>query len=179
VLGPDAALDPVGVVAAIAGTISMAAGVVLTKYWGRPVDLLTFTGWQLSAGGLALAPVAFVAEGLPPAVTTTNVIGFTWLAIAGTGAAYANWFRGIQQLPIAVVSFLALLSPLVATLAGWLVLDQSLSAVQLAGAALVVAAVAAPHLRSRPNQTSPRPDPGPVNGGPAMPAIAGPPSSTR
>ena len=148
VLGPDAALDPIGIFAAIGGTISMATGVVLTKHWGRPVDLITFTGWQLSAGGLILVPVALVAEGLPQQITGTNAAGFAWLAIVGTGAAYANWFRGIQQLPIAVVSFLGLLSPLIATLAGWAILNEALTGVQLAGAFLVVAAVIIPQFRA-------------------------------
>ncbi len=147
VLGPDAALDPVGVVAAIAGTVSMAVGVVLTKHWGRPVDLVTFTGWQLTAGGVVLVPLVALTEGLPSEITTTNVLGFTWLAVVGTGAAYANWFAGVQRLPVNVVSFLGLLSPLVATIVGWLVLGQSLSLLQLGGAALVVSAVIAPQIR--------------------------------
>ena len=147
VLGPDAALDPLGVLAAIAGTVSMAAGVVLTKYWGRPVGLVTFTGWQLAAGGLFLLPALVAFEGIPAAVTTTNVAGLVWLAVLGTGAAYANWFAGLQQLPVASISFLGLLSPVVATILGWVVLDESLGATQLAGASLILAAVAAPYLR--------------------------------
>jgi probable blue pigment (indigoidine) exporter len=150
VLGPEAALDPIGIAAAIAGTVSMAAGVVLTKHWGRPVGLITFTGWQLTAGGLMLVPLLVVTEGLPDTITATNLAGFAWLATIGTGAAYANWFRGVQQLPINVVSFLGLLSPLVATFAGWVVLDQTLTPIQLTGAALVLAAVITPQIRSRP-----------------------------
>lgn len=146
VLGPDAALDPIGVSAAIAGTLCMATGVVLTKHWGRPVDLVTFTGWQLSAGGLLLVPVLVATEGFPPTVTAVNIVGFTWLATIGTGLAYANWFAGIQRLPINTVSFLGLLSPLVAAIAGWAILDETLTTTQLAGAALVLAAVIAPHL---------------------------------
>jgi probable blue pigment (indigoidine) exporter len=65
VLGPEAALDPVGLVTALAGTLSMAAGVVLTKRWGRPTRLLTATGWQLTAGGVALLPVALLVEAPP------------------------------------------------------------------------------------------------------------------
>lgn len=151
VLGPDAALDPIGIAAAIAGTISMATGVVLTKHWGRPVDLITFTGWQLTAGGLVLIPVVALTEGLPAHITVTNLAGFAWLATIGTGLAYANWFRGIQQLPIAIVSFLGLLSPLVATITGWAVLDQNLTPIQLAGAAVVLTAVIAPQLPRRPH----------------------------
>jgi len=158
VLGPDAALDPIGVAAAIAGTLCMATGVVLTKHWGRPVDLVTFTGWQLSAGGLLLVPVLIVTEGLPSTLTAGNVAGFAWLAIIGTGLAYANWFAGIQQLPINIVSFLGLLSPLVATIAGWAILDETLATTQLAGAALILAAVIAPHLpgaSKRPTNPAP------------------------
>ncbi len=149
VLGPEARLDTTGIAAALGGTACMAVGVVLTKKWGRPVDLITFTGWQLSVGGLLLLPVALATEGLPTEVTGANVAGFAWLAIIGTGAAYANWFNGIQRLPVSVVSFLGLLSPLVATVAGWTVLDQALTPVQIFGAALVIAAIVIPQLASR------------------------------
>ncbi len=143
VLGPNATLDPIGVAAAFGGTLCMATGVVLTKHWGRPVDLVAFTGWQLSAGGLVLLPVVLATEGLPSTLTAENLIGFGWLAIVGTGMAYCNWFAGIHRLPVTTVSFLGLLSPLVATIAGWAVLDQTLTAPQLVGALLVLAAVVA------------------------------------
>ena len=146
VLRPEAALDPIGLLAAAAGTVSMATGVVLTKRWGRPVDLVTFTGWQLTAGGLLLAPLALLVEGPPPSMSATNLVGFAWLGLIGTGFAYANWFRGIGDLPVAVVSFLALLSPLVATVLGWVVLGQTLTLVQIIGSMLVVLAVLTPHL---------------------------------
>ena len=155
VLGPDAALDPIGVAAAIAGTISMAVGVVLTKHWGRPVDLITFTGWQLTAGGIFIVPLVIFTEGLPSSISGTNVAGFAWLAIVGTAAAYANWFRGIQALPIATVSFLGLLSPLVATIAGWVVLHESMTTLQMIGATLVIYAVIAPQLRPRRTPETP------------------------
>lgn len=163
VLGPDAALDSIGVAAAIAGTLCMATGVVLTKHWGRPVDLVTFTGWQLTAGGLLLAPIVVIFEGLPTSITATNIAGFTWLAIVGTGAAYANWFAGIQRLPINTISFLGLLSPLIATIAGWAVLDQTLTTTQLAGAALVLTAVIAPQIPARRSRLTNTP-PGTGNG---------------
>jgi probable blue pigment (indigoidine) exporter len=150
VLGPRAALDPLGVLAALLGTLSMATGVVLTKRWGRPVGLLTATGWQLLAGGLLLTPVALLVEGPPPTFTAGNWIGFGWLAIVGTGLAYSLWFRGIERLPVGSITFLGLLSPLVATVIGWVVLRQSLTVLQLGGAILIAAAVALPQIRTWP-----------------------------
>jgi probable blue pigment (indigoidine) exporter len=143
VLGPAAALDPVGIVAALGGTLCMATGVVLTKRWGRPVGLLLATGWQLTAGGLLLLPLALAIEGPPPALTVPGWLGIAWLALVGTGVAYALWFRGLERLPVTAVSFLGLLSPTVATLLGWLLLGQRLTLVQLGGAVLVGAAIVA------------------------------------
>jgi probable blue pigment (indigoidine) exporter len=64
VLRGHLAFDAAGIVAGLAGTATMATGIVLTKRWGRPVGLLTFTGWQLTAGGLVLAPLALAARDL-------------------------------------------------------------------------------------------------------------------
>jgi probable blue pigment (indigoidine) exporter len=142
VLRAGAQLDGVGIAAGFAGATSMASGVVLTKRWGRPVPLLTFTTWQLVAGGLVLLPVALVAEGAPPALSATNVAGYLWLGTVGTGLAYALWFRGIERLPVGQVSLLGLVSPIVATIAGWLVVGQHLAAPQLLGMVLVLGAMA-------------------------------------
>jgi probable blue pigment (indigoidine) exporter len=141
VLRAGAELDVAGVAAGLAGATSMATGVVLTKRWGRPVPLLTFTAWQLVAGGLVLLPLALAVEGLPPQLTGSNVLGYLWLGTAGTGLAYVLWFRGIDRLPVSQVSLLALLSPLVATTAGWLVVDQRLTSAQIAGGVLVLVAM--------------------------------------
>ncbi len=156
VLRAGAQLDGVGILAGLAGAASMATGVVLTKRWGRPVPLLTFTAWQLVAGGLVLLPVALVVEGSLPSLTGANTLGYLWLATAGTGVAYSLWFRGIERLPVARVSLLGLLSPIVATATGWLVLDQRLTPLQLGGAALVLGAL---WLGQQTRPERPRPGP--------------------
>ncbi len=141
VLRSDAQLDLLGIVAGLAGATAMATGVVLTKYWGRPVSLLAFTSWQLIAGGLFLLPLVLALEGVPAAMTTSNLVGFAWLITIGTALAYTLWFRGIQRLPVAQVSLLGLLSPATAATLGWVVLGQSLSFGQLLGMMLILIAV--------------------------------------
>lgn len=149
VLRSDARLDALGVAAAAGGAAVMAFGVVLSKRWTSPAPLLATTGWQLVAGGLVLVPVALFAEGPPPAtLSAANVAGYAYLALIGAALAYALWFRGIRALSPTHVTFLGLLSPLVATLLGWLVLGQRLGAWQLAGGALALAAVVAAQRRA-------------------------------
>ncbi len=136
VLDPTTQLDLLGVAAAVGATLAMASGIVLTKYWGRPAPLIVFTGWQLTAGGLILVPLAMFFEGELPSLTLSNMFGFTWLALLNTGLAYALWFKGIEQLKTWQVSFLGLLSPIVAVFAGFLILGQTLSPIQITGTIL-------------------------------------------
>ncbi len=140
VLRATARLDAIGVLAGLAGAGAMAAGTVLTKRWGRPegVGPLALTGWQLTAGGLLLLPVAALVEGAPPALDGANLLGYGYLAVANTALAYWVWFRGIGRLPATSVAFLGLLSPVSAAVIGWAALGQSLTALQLLGMALAL-----------------------------------------
>ncbi|WLW54950.1 EamA family transporter [Streptomyces sp. YU58] len=148
VLKAAGALDTVGVLAALASTASMSAGTVLTKRWGRPegVGPLALTAWQLTAGGLLIAPLALLVEGAPPALDGRAIGGYLYLALANTAIAYWLWFQGIGRLTATQVTFLGPLSPLTAAVVGWAALGQSLTPVQVAGMALAFAATVAGQL---------------------------------
>ncbi|MEU9322244.1 EamA family transporter [Streptomyces canus] len=152
VLRAAGALDVVGVAAAFTSAASMSAGTVLTKRWGRPdgVGPLALTAWQLTAGGLLIAPLAFLVEGAPPALDGRAVGGYLYLALANTAVAYWLWFRGIGRLTATQVTFLGPLSPLTAAVVGWAALGQTLTPVQLAGMTLAFGATVAGQLGARP-----------------------------
>ncbi|HBF29995.1 EamA family transporter [Rhizobium sp.] len=141
VLTPRAVLDPLGVAAGLAGAVSMAAGTVLTRHWRPPVSSLTFTGWQLTAGGLLLVPLALMLEPALPSLTLQNYLGFAYLGLIGAAFTYILWFRGVSRLEPSVVAALGFLSPLTATLLGWGFLSQSLSVLQGLGFIMVLASV--------------------------------------
>ncbi len=141
VLTPAARLDPIGIAAGLGGALSMACGTVLSRRWQPPVSAVTFTGWQLTAGGLLLLPVALSLEPFPSDLTTANALGFIWLGLVGAAATYFLWLRGIARLEPAVVSFLLFLSPLTAVILGWVFLDQTLSPAQFSGMILIVGGI--------------------------------------
>ncbi|MFE2458155.1 EamA family transporter [Streptomyces sp. NPDC059402] len=145
VLEAAGTLDALGVLAAVAATASMSAGTVLTQRWGRPegVGPLALTSWQLTAGGLLLAPLALLAEGAPPALDGPAIGGYLYLTLANTALAYWLWFRGIGRLSATQVTFLGPLSPLTAAVIGWAALGEALGPVQLAGMALAFGATLA------------------------------------
>ncbi|MCF2911114.1 EamA family transporter [Pseudoalteromonas sp. DL2-H2.2] len=143
VLEPNMSLPTAGVQAGLAGAISMATGIVLTKKWGKPADVsvYTFTGWQLVVGGLFLLPIALVQEGFPSALTLNNLIGYTYLSLIGALVAYVVWFNAIEKLPVVTVSFISFASPLSATLLGYLVLGEVLTLSQILGTCVIVLAI--------------------------------------
>jgi probable blue pigment (indigoidine) exporter len=133
VLTPGAALDGIGVAAGLAGAVSMAFGTVLTRKWRPPVSNLTFTAWQLTAGGILLLPVAYALEPALLAPTAVNVMGMAYLGLIGAALTYLLWFRGLARIEPSAAASLGFLSPVVATLLGWLALGQSLAPAQIAG----------------------------------------------
>jgi probable blue pigment (indigoidine) exporter len=162
VMTPSAALDAWGIGAGLLGALAMAIGTALSKRWPAPVAPLTFTAWQLSAGGLLLLPLALWLEPPLPALSTQNILGFVYLGLIGAGLTYWLWFRGLQKLQPAAAASLGLLSPVTATLLGWLVLDQQLSPLQILGAAIILLSVWLGQWAARPQPAKPR-----------LPAISG------
>ncbi|MEJ2029337.1 MAG: EamA family transporter [Maritimibacter sp.] len=141
VLTPEAALDGWGVTAGIAGSASMALGTVLSRKWHPPVSTLTFTAWQLTAGGLLLVPVALLTASGGQSFSGENMLGLAYLGLIGAALTYLIWLRGIQRIQPSAISILGLLSPLSATALGWVFLHETLSPVQSIGMGVVLASV--------------------------------------
>jgi len=143
VLNGTQSVDLTGILVALVGTFSMATGVVLTKKWGRPagMTLLGFTGWQLFFGGILLLPSALLIEEVPAQITTINYVGYAYLSLIGAILGYALWFRGIEKLPPITVSFLGFLSSVSACLLGYVVLNQTLTLIQLLGTAFILGSI--------------------------------------
>ena len=132
-LTPAAKLDALGIIAGFAGAASMALGIVLSRKWQPPVDTLTFTAWQLTAGGLLLIPVAIFAKVDLAALTGPNLAVLAYLGLIGAALTYLLWFQGISKLHPFAVSVLGFLSPLTATALGWGILGEALGPLQITG----------------------------------------------
>ncbi len=141
ILTPEAGYDGAGLVAGLLGAVSMALGTVLSRKWQPPVPALTFTAWQLTAGGLLLMPVAFAYEPDWVSLSATNLLGLAYLGLIGAAFTYVIWLRGIARLQPSAVSILGFMSPLTATLLGWFWLGERLSLMQILGVAVVLGSV--------------------------------------
>jgi drug/metabolite transporter, DME family len=138
--------------------LAAAGFATLTLIGASPVpglDDLTVTGFGFTLGGLVLLPFAAVS-GL---VFRPGPAAIGLLIALGTGptaAAYTLYFRGLRGAPASTAALLALLEPLTATLLAALLLGDRLSLPGMAGAALLLAAVARTALRGSPVTAGPR-----------------------
>jgi probable blue pigment (indigoidine) exporter len=139
----QAAIDPIGVIAALIGSALMSLGVVLTKYWGKPegVSQMVFTSWQLFFGSLILIPAFLFLEGPVPPLSTQNILGIAFIGIFNTGLAYYLWFRGIEKIGPAKASFLNPINPLTAFFLGYLMLGQTINFLQILGVIIIISSV--------------------------------------
>ncbi|MBV8647045.1 EamA family transporter [Paludibacterium sp.] len=142
-LSPGSRWDSIGMLAAMAGAVSMACGTYFSRRWQSPLPVMAVTGWQLLLGGVMLLPLALAADPPLPALGPGAWLGYGYLSLFGALLAYWLWFRGIARLPTVAVSSLGLLSPLTAVLLGWLLLGQTFTSVSLIGLATVLSGVSA------------------------------------
>lgn len=134
-------LNTLGIITAIGSAISLAIGVVLTHKWRPPVSALAFTGWQMTAGGLLLLPIAMYFEPSLPALDTTNILGFVYLGLIGGAVSYFLWFRGIGLLGPTLASSIGLISTVTAVLIGVFWVNETLTLFQMLGILLVISSV--------------------------------------
>lgn len=150
-------LDTIGIVAGIVASASMGTGVVLIKKWGRPAPYLVFTGWQLLVGGVLLAPVMLLFEGVPSTLSGSGIAGLIYLLVAGTVLAYPAWFHAIERVGAQRTSMLLLLVPVVALLIDVALLGKPVTLLQGVGTLVIFVCLSLDPLlvRSAPALTPP------------------------
>lgn len=114
VLKSSAALDPLGIAAALGCALSIALGGVLLQKWRQPMTLTGFTAWQLMIAGVELSVVAVMLGDIPASLTPMNGLGLAIVAFALTSLPFVLWFRAIKGEGAAGVAPFLLLTPIVA-----------------------------------------------------------------
>ncbi|MGH9179026.1 MAG: EamA family transporter, partial [Acidimicrobiales bacterium] len=158
-------LEPGGAVARMDGT-GIAMGVASAFFFATYTVLAERTGALYGSAaamgrGFAVASLLWIAfqapRGFPDElVEPAHLPEVLYLGVAGTLVPFFLFAWGVARVRAERAAIAATLEPVVAACVAWAWLDQSLSAVQLAGGALVIAAVA--FLQSRERRPLVAPD---------------------
>jgi len=138
----ETGLVPLGMV--LMAALSWGLANVLTRRAGK-VNAVAFTVWGVLAAPLPLLLLSLLLEGWPAMVTALS--GFSWsdatliafLAYPATlfGGGIWSWLLGRH--PASMVAPFTLLVPITGLASGYLVLGETVTGVEIAGALLVIA----------------------------------------
>ena len=129
-----------GVMALVNVVLISIAGVYAKRYAGQ-YSVLGVTGVQLAVGSLAQWVVALTIEGMPLGHSTTGLLAILYTGIIGMFLPLSLYYFLIRHVTVVFSSVIAYLIPLVAVIAGVLLLDEQVQPGILLGGALVLSGV--------------------------------------
>ncbi|MFC4001118.1 DMT family transporter [Prauserella oleivorans] len=146
-VGAGLELDAVGLLAGVGAALCSAAYFLLGEHGVASHHPLGMVTWGMVIGAVAVCVVA-PPWTLPAEVLTAPTEFGPWqppvwtllvaIALVSTVIAYLAGITALRHLPVAAASVLALVEPLVATAAAWLLLGEALTWTQLLGAAVLL-----------------------------------------
>ena len=119
---------------------------LLCRWVTKHVDPVMATGWHMVLGGILLAAVAVTQDGPElterlAGFTGSDALAMTYVTLLGGAASYGIFFYEATHGSLTALSSLTFLTPMFAAGAGFLVLGETLSPIQLLGAGVTLAAV--------------------------------------
>jgi len=129
---------------ALASGIAWGLGVVVTKRLQSRtrIDTLSLIAWQVLMGGLALVLLALLFPGPPAAWNAQLVFAIVYNAVLVSALGWFLWFWALARLDAGMASFGILAVPVLGALFSAALLGERPSALEWAGMALIVAALA-------------------------------------
>ena len=135
-----------GMLAVLLGSLSWAAGVVISPRLKLPTDALARTAVPLVCGAVMLLAAATVTGEFHAlhwsAVSLKSFLGLAYLIVFGSIVAFTAYMWLLQRCPPALVATHTYANPVVAVLLGWLLASETLNArVAIASIAILGAIV--------------------------------------
>jgi drug/metabolite transporter (DMT)-like permease len=147
-------LSTAGVAFAAVAALTYALYVLMAEREVGRRDTLSLLAWGFLFASLFWAAVApwwsFPAGRVGDSVSLLGSLDawhapvwalMAWVIVPGTILPFVLLVSALRHLPATRVGIIAMLEPVVATMVGWVWLDESLAALQLAGAAVVLGAI--------------------------------------
>ena len=145
-----------GAASLLGSSFTWAFGSVLARRWNVPVDPLVASGWEMAVAGTVNL---FVGLALGQHQRTTwdpTLAGAVlYLVVFGSWVGYSAYVWLLRHVPTAKVATYAYVNPVVAVFLGWLVLGEPVDCFLIAGAAIIVPAVALVTRAETPPKTEP------------------------
>ncbi len=129
---------------AVGSGVAWAASALVVKLLQRrhDVDVLSLTTWQMVFGSVPLVAIALLAHSPAPQWTAAFTAALVYTLLLANILAWALWTYALRALSAGAAGLGTLAVPALGVLAAWLQLGERPDAVEAAGMALIVGALA-------------------------------------
>jgi drug/metabolite transporter (DMT)-like permease len=128
-----------GMLAVFLSAVMQAAISVIIKRWGKPLNPLSMNLIPLLIGGVVLIWVGLFFEDSTYWVFDDKaILSIIYLAFFGTVITFTTYYWLLKRINIVILSLSAFITPIIAVILGWLILDEQFSTRDLIGSSLVL-----------------------------------------
>ncbi|MGK9477590.1 DMT family transporter [Melioribacter sp. OK-6-Me] len=128
-----------GTIAVLASSMMQAFIAVAMKKYGEHLHPLSLNFIPLLIAGIVLITVAFIFENPAHWIFDEKSIGsILYLAFFGTVITFTTYYWLLKRMNVVILSLSAFITPIIAVLLGWLILDEYLSQKVIIGSSLVL-----------------------------------------
>ncbi|XP_020094659.1 WAT1-related protein At3g02690, chloroplastic [Ananas comosus] len=132
---------------------SMAVGTIMVRWVSKYSDPVMATGWHMIIGGLPLVVISVLNH--DPAVngnlmelTSSDLLALCYTSVFGSAVSYGVYFYNATRGSLTKLSSLTFLTPMFASIFGFLYLGETFSPIQLGGALITLLAIYMVNYRS-------------------------------
>jgi drug/metabolite transporter (DMT)-like permease len=141
-IGAAGAEKVVPMLALVLAATCAAVATVALKRWGHATDPITFNAGAMAVGTAGLATASLGAREPWAAPSWPAGVGaILYLALAGSVVTFVAWNWLLKEAEATSLSFIALVTPITAVLLGATLGNETFDAVDLVGAAIVLAGI--------------------------------------
>ncbi|MET3290766.1 UNVERIFIED_CONTAM: drug/metabolite transporter (DMT)-like permease [Brevibacillus sp. OAP136] len=139
------AMDTLGILALLLGSISWSAGSLFSRRATLPASPLMSTALQMIGGGILLAIASFFLDDWSSfhisAISLRSYLALAYLIVFGSIIAYTAYIWLLKNAEPTWVSTYAFVNPVVAVFLGWFAANEQLAPRAWVAAAIIIAAV--------------------------------------
>ncbi|XP_012698597.1 WAT1-related protein At3g02690, chloroplastic isoform X2 [Setaria italica] len=132
---------------------SMAVGTIMVRWVSKYSDPIMATGWHMIIGGLPLLVISVLnrdpaLSGHIQELTWSDILALGYTSVFGSAISYGVYFYNATRGSLTTLSSLTFLTPMFASIFGYLYLGETFSPVQIGGALLTLVAIYMVNYRS-------------------------------
>ena len=125
----------------LAATCAAAASVAV-KRWGHDMDTVSLNAFAMGTGAVTLGAASlFAGERWAVPSWPTGILAIAYLSLAGSVVAFVTYLWLLKRIEATSLSYIAFVNPIVAVLLGYLVHNERLDPLVLAGAGMTLAGI--------------------------------------